>query len=60
MDVYATATCHTDGCPSAEIAVEDVCVAMEMDGRMYENTVVCGACGQVITDITDRHAGQPS
>lgn len=53
MDVFATATCHTDGCPSDGIAIPDVCVATEIDGVLYDSTVVCGACAQPITDLVD-------
>jgi hypothetical protein len=41
--VNADVTCHTDGCPNADIAIP-----VEIpDGAV----VACGCCGQPITDI---------
>lgn len=34
-------TCHTDGCENADVAIPFVDPA---------DTVICGPCGQVITD----------
>jgi hypothetical protein len=43
-----TATCHTDGCANADIPIE---LAYDPDGPPL-SSVVCGVCGQVITDTT--------
>jgi hypothetical protein len=43
-----TATCHTDGCPNADIPIE---LAFDPTGPPL-SSVVCGVCGQVITDTT--------
>lgn len=47
-----TVTCHTDGCPN-----EDVPIPMDLEGTDDEgnpwavSAVVCGPCGQAITDL---------
>jgi hypothetical protein len=41
--VTATVTCHTENCENCDIAIE---VQMVEGGA-----VVCGPCGQIITDI---------
>jgi hypothetical protein len=44
--VDRTATCHTEGCANADLAIP-LQVPDEPDP-----TVVCGVCGQPVTDLT--------
>jgi len=48
-----TLTCHTPGCPSQGEPVQyELAVVNPVDGTTsYVNTVICGLCGQPITDI---------
>jgi hypothetical protein len=43
----ATVTCHTDGCGNAEQAI-----SLPAIPDVPEPQVICGVCGQQITDIT--------
>lgn len=46
-----TVTCRTDGCPYAGVAI--VVSIVEDDPEVPPPSFVfCGACGQIITDIT--------
>lgn len=51
----ATVTCHTSGCAVAGVAVEGVPITA--DSPEGENVrvgiVICGVCGQEITDIVE-------
>jgi hypothetical protein len=46
-------TCHTENCGNAEIAIDIGDLTYRDDeGRIQQiTTVVCGVCGQPITDI---------
>lgn len=50
----STVTCRTEGCGNADIPLEMdlriLDVAGQPTGEMIEN-VICGACGEPITDI---------
>ena len=49
----ATVTCHTHGCAKENEAVPDVPVTVtgEDGNETPEDAVICGVCGQPITDI---------
>lgn len=49
------ATCHTEGCGNAGIPIEVELTATDpVTGETYTvGSVVCGACGQQITDIQE-------
>lgn len=51
----ARATCRTEGCGNAGIAIEvgDVTYTDEETGEERTSGVVCGVCGQPITDLSD-------
>ena len=50
----ATATCHTEGCDNAGIALPNVATVVDIDGEPYPvSVVICGVCGQEITDVAD-------
>lgn len=53
----ATVTCHTAGCGNQDMALELDLTFTDDDGQpaMIE-WVVCGVCGQQITDVTGRAA----
>lgn len=55
----ATATCHTDECPSAGQPVPGVVVELELDDETITVPVCCGACGQPIDDLVDDVDQQP-
>lgn len=48
-------TCHTEGCPNAEIPIELATsfVDEETGETVRVGSVTCGACGQPITDIQE-------
>ena len=46
------ATCHTDGCGNADQAIDVELTYTDPDGATHQlDGVVCGACGQPITDV---------
>ena len=49
----ATVTCHTQNCPKADEPVPDVPITWVDDSGTEQPVggVICGACGQPITDI---------
>lgn len=48
-------TCHTDGCPNAGIPLDVQLSWTDDDGETHETTdIVCGPCGNPITDIESR------
>lgn len=50
----ASATCHTADCPSENVTIDPVTLYVETDeGTVRVDSVVCGACGQPITDIRE-------
>ena len=50
----STVTCHTDGCENEGVPIEVDRSIDVGDGEVVESpTVVCGPCGQQITDITE-------
>ena len=47
----ATVTCRTEGCTNRDQPI-DLELTFELDGQVQTvEAVVCGACGQPITDI---------
>jgi hypothetical protein len=51
-----TVTCHTDGCDNNGVPIEMTLswTETDIDGQLVQHTVsgvVCGVCGQPITDI---------
>jgi hypothetical protein len=49
----ATVTCHAAGCGNADVPI-DLPLVSEREGETVEaSSVVCGVCGQEITDIAD-------
>ncbi|GAB7005794.1 hypothetical protein JCM18899A_32670 [Nocardioides sp. AN3] len=51
----AIVTCHTEGCSSSSRAIELPLTYPDQDTGENKtvDTVMCGACGQQITDIQD-------
>jgi hypothetical protein len=46
------ATCHTEGCPNAEITIDLASIVVDEDGAPIEIAVVmCGVCLEPITDV---------
>lgn len=47
------ATCHTDGCPNAEITIDVETTYTDPDTgeTMTVEGVICGVCGNPITDL---------
>lgn len=49
----ATLVCHTDGCPNAGIPIQYDATFTDDDGETRNvDLIVCGPCGQEITDVT--------
>jgi YgiT-type zinc finger domain-containing protein len=49
----ATVTCHTEGCENANVAIDVTTEWTDEDGEtQHVDDVVCGVCGQPITDQT--------
>jgi hypothetical protein len=49
-----TCTCHTDGCENNGIPIEMLLTYEDDAGNTLRvDSVVCGACGQTITDIVE-------
>jgi hypothetical protein len=48
----ATVTCHTEGCSNQDESIEMDLDRVDDDGNPYQITVICGPCGQPITDVT--------
>lgn len=49
----ATATCHTEGCPNADHAIEvDLTFTDEEGTEQTVGSVVCGVCGRQIEDVS--------
>jgi hypothetical protein len=48
-----TVTCHTEGCGNADAAIElELGYTDPMSGDFYPvDSVVCGVCGEQITDV---------
>lgn len=46
-----TATCRTDGCDNGGIPLDVVTSWDDDEGTHYVGAVVCGVCGQQITDL---------
>lgn len=46
-------TCHTAGCPNQDLPIEMGLTVVDPDtgALVYVDSVVCGACGQPITDV---------
>jgi len=52
-DPVSVVTCHTDGC-AANGDPREMDLLLEVDGDFVQiHVVMCGACGQQITDIAD-------
>ena len=51
----SVATCHTAGCENDGIPVDvgDLTYTDEETGEEYPMTVVCGPCGNPITDVSE-------
>ena len=48
------ATCHTEGCPNAEIAIDLASIVVDENGTPLEiAVVVCGVCQTIITDVVE-------
>jgi hypothetical protein len=48
----ATATCHAEGCSNAGQPLEVTTSFEDVDGNeAFVSSVVCGACGNEITDV---------
>jgi hypothetical protein len=46
------ATCHTEGCGNAGEAIDvGELTWTDEDGTEYTSAVICGVCGQPITDV---------
>lgn len=45
----AIVVCHVEGCTNAGVSVQ----------MLIADTVICGPCGQTITDVTILPAGEP-
>ena len=46
-------TCRNEACPSADEPREMVLTWTDANGTHTVDSVVCGACGEPITDIVD-------
>lgn len=46
-----TVTCHTRGCGNARIPIETTTSWEEGGETYYVSSVVCGVCGEPITDV---------
>jgi hypothetical protein len=48
----STVTCRTDECENNGIPIQLELTARDDEGRVQQiTTVICGVCGQLITDI---------
>jgi hypothetical protein len=48
----ATVTCTTSDCPKSGVPIENVPVGMDEEGGTHwVDAVICGVCGQPITDV---------
>lgn len=53
----ATVVCHTDGCGNSGIAIDGLVHPTDEAGAPIEPwTVMCGVCGEQITDVTEASA----
>jgi hypothetical protein len=57
----STVTCHTDGCPNADIPITIDLTHTDPDTGAFETvgSVICGPCGQPITDIVTEEEVAP-
>lgn len=56
----ATVTCHTPDCLNADVPIEIDLTFVDDDGvEQTIATVVCGVCGQQITDIQQTEEATP-
>lgn len=49
----STVICHTEGCANNGLPIELATTWVDEEGGVHDvGAVVCGVCGQTITDIT--------
>ncbi len=55
-----TVTCHTAGCTNADVPLDAVVTWKDDDGVEHVvDEIICGVCGQPITDVANPPVGYP-